>query len=142
MLGEAVEGALPMLRQEAESLMVDTCTITRQRLDADGEPVREMDPVTLELVDVFDDVHEGRCRVQRGGRDGRESVSGGVEFGVTQLDVQLPLGAVGIKRGDRVAVTAIAPITDPDLLGVVATVKTNATKTHPTKRTLVCEEVD
>ena len=54
---------------------------------------------------------------------------------------QLPLSATGIPRGARVTVTAIGDTTDPDLLGLVATVRANLTKTHPTKRTLVCEEV-
>jgi hypothetical protein len=41
----------------------------------------------------------------------------------------------------RVTVTEVAANTDPDLLGLVATVQANLTKTHPTKRTLVCEVV-
>ena len=70
-----------------------------------------------------------------------EPVVGEREFGVNALTAQLPLTSLGVKRGDRVEVTAIGPLTDPDLLGAVATVKVNLTKTHATKRTLVCEEV-
>ena len=52
MIHDDIAAALPELRAHAESLMVDSCTITRRRLDGDGEPVREMDPVTLELTNV------------------------------------------------------------------------------------------
>ena len=143
MLHDDIAAALPELRAHALSLMVDSCTITRRRLDEDGEPVREMDPVTLELTDVWDEVYAGRCRVQRPGTSvgSAEPVVGEREFGVNALTAQLPLTSLGVKRGDRVEVTAIGPLTDPDLLGAVATVKVNLTKTHATKRTLVCEEV-
>ena len=100
------------------------------------------DPVTLEEVPIFDVVHEGKARVQRSGQlSPRELVAGEVEFGVNALMVQLPLSALGIKKGDRVTVTAVDAVSDPDLLGLVATVQANLAKTHATKRTLVCEEV-
>ena len=54
MLHDDIAAALPELRAHALSLMVDSCTITRRRLDEDGVPVREMDPVTLELADAWD----------------------------------------------------------------------------------------
>ena len=40
MLHDDIAAALPELRAHALSLMVDSCTITRRRLDEDGEPVR------------------------------------------------------------------------------------------------------
>lgn len=123
--------------------MVDSCTITRRRLDADGEPVREMDPETLELTDVWDEVYAGRCRVQRPGAVmvGREPVVGGVEYSVETVHVQVPLTVLGVKADDRVTITAVGAISDPDSLGMVLSVRVNQHKTHATKRTLVCEEV-
>ena len=100
------------------------------------------DPVTLEEVPVYGPtVYEGRGRVQRPGTQPNDMVAGEIEFGVSTVLVQVPLSVVGLKRDHHVTVTAVSSITDPDLLGVVATVKANLTKTHPTKRTLVCEEV-
>ena len=99
------------------------------------------DPTTLEEVPVWATVHEGPGRVQRPGTQPSETVAGEIEFGVSTVLVQLPLSAAGIKRDHRVTVTAVGPQSDPDLLGLVATVKANLTKSHPTKRTLVCEEV-
>lgn len=123
--------------------MVDSCTITRRRLGEDGEPVREMDPVTLELTDVWDEVYTGRCRVQRPGAVmvGREPVVGGVEYSVETVHVQVPMTVLGVKADDRVTITATGAISDPDSVGMVLSVRVNQHKTHATKRTLVCEEV-
>lgn len=143
MIHDDIAAALPELRAHAESLMVDSCTITRRRLDESGEPVREMDPDTLELTDVWDEVYSGRCRVQRPGAVmvGREPVVGGAEYSVETVHVQVPLAALGVKTDDRVTITAVGAISDPENLGLVASVRTNQHKTHATKRTLVCEEV-
>nr|DAL14415.1 MAG TPA_asm: head closure knob [Caudoviricetes sp.] len=143
MLHDDIAAALPELRAHALSLMVDSCTITRRRLDEDGEPVREMDPVTLELTDVWDEVWAGRCRVQRPGAVmvGREPVVGGAEYNVETVHVQVPLSVLGVKADDRVTVTAVGAISDPDSVGMVLSVRVNQHKTHATKRVLVCEEV-
>ena len=143
MLHDDIAAALPELRAHALSLMVDSCTITRRRLDEDGEPVREMDPVTLELADAWDEVYAGRCRVQRPGAVmvGREPVVGGAEYNVETVHVQVPLSVLGVKADDRVTVTAVGAISDPDSVGMVLSVRVNQHKTHATKRVLVCEEV-
>jgi len=133
--GADIAAALPELRAHAESLMTDTVRLERV---TGSTP----DPVTLEMVDTYETVYEGEGRVQRSGQlSPHESVAGEVEFGVNALMVQLPLSASGIKKNDRVTVVAVDPVSDPDLLGLVATVRANLTKTHATKRTLVCEEV-
>lgn len=143
MIHDDIAAALPELRAHAESLMVDSCTITSRRLDESGEPVREMDPVTLELTDVWDEVYAGRCRVQRPGAVmvGREPVVGGVEYNVETVHVQVPLTVLGVKTNDRVTITAVGAISDPDSVGMALSVRVNQHKTHATKRTLVCEEV-
>ena len=136
MLGEDIAAALPELRAHAESMMVDTVTVERQAGTT-------LDPVTLEEVPAFVGVYAGPGRVQRpGALSPNDAVVGGFEFDVRAVLAQLPLTATGILAGDRVTVAAIGATTDPDLLGLVATVQANLTKTHPTKRTLVCEEVE
>lgn len=72
---------------------------------------------------------------------GREPVVGGVEYSVETVHVQVPLTVLGVKADDRVTVTAVGAISDPDSLGLVLSVRVNQHKTHATKRTLVCEEV-
>lgn len=142
MIGHDIAAALPELREHAHSLMIDSCRIDRKRLDENGDPVREMDPVTLEYADVWDEVHAGKCRVQRfRGQGLADVVVGGYEFGKTSLMIQLPVSVVGIRRQDRVTVTNLDPLSDPALAGVVAAVQDDLTKTHAVKRTLMCEEV-
>jgi hypothetical protein len=134
-LHDAISAELPGLRAEAESLMVDTLTVEAP----DGTT---LDPDTLEEVPAWASLYAGPGRIQRpGALSPREDVAGGYEFGVKAVLAQLPLSATGITAGARVTVTALGPDSDPDLLGLVATVQANLTKTHPTKRTLVCEEV-
>ena len=136
-LGYDIAAALPALRAQAESLMVDACEVSR----ATGATT--LDPDTLEEVPVFAPVWSGRCRVQRSGAlsPREQSGSAGYEFGVDSVLAQLPLDALDVRRGDRFTVTAVGSVSDPDLVGLVATVQANMAKTHATKRTLVCEEV-
>lgn len=136
MINSEITPALRELRAHAESLMVDAVLIEH--------PTGEMtqDPVTLEDVPAYAAIYAGKARIQRtGALSSQDDVSGDYEFGVDAVIVQAPLAATGVVRGDRVTVTALGPLSDPDLLGLVATVRANLTKTHPTKRTLMCEEV-
>lgn len=136
MIGDDLAAALPELRAHAESMMRDTVRVERET------GTTKPDPVTLEEVPVFALIHEGKGRVQRSGQlSPRELVAGEIEFGVNALLVQLPLSASGIKKGDWVTVVAVDAVSDPDLIGLTATVQANLTKSQPTKRTLVCEEV-
>lgn len=140
MLGDDIAAVLPGLRAQAESMMVDGCAISRQRLDENGKPVQVMDPVTLELTFVWDEVHSGPCRIQRRDISAMpESVVGDFEYGVSPMEVQLPFSVTAAKRGDRVMVTAA--VFDPRLEGAVATVLAVPDKTHATKRALLCRVV-
>lgn len=130
----SLEGALAGARAAAEAIMRDTVRIEHQT----GTTV---DPGTLEEVPTYATVYESKARVQRPGTQPSETVAGEIEFGVSTVLVQLPLTVAGVKRDHRVTVTALGAESDPDMLGLVATVKANLTKSHATKRTLVCEEV-
>lgn len=142
MIADDIAAALPELRAHAESMMVDSCLITRQRLDPNGEPVRTMDPDTLELTYVWDEVYAGKCRVQRFRGQGLSDVMAGeVEFGKAYLQLQVPIAVLGVRPKDRVTFTAVGAISDPALLSEVATVVDDLSKTHATKRTLMCEVV-
>ena len=134
MLGDDVAAALPHLRAHAESLMVDAVLVQV----ATGDTT--IDPVTLAEVPAFTDVYAGPARIQRpGSLSPRDDVAGAFEFNIEDVLAQLPLSATGIRYGMRLTVTAVGPLSDPDLVGLVATVRANLTKTHPSKRTLVCE---
>ena len=123
-------------RAAAESLMVDACTVRRP---TGTTP----DPDTLEEVPTYEDIWSGQCRIQRSGALSPREVSGaaGYEFGIGTVLAQLPVASTGSRRGDVLEVTALAAESDPALLGLTATVMADMTKTHATKRTLICEEV-
>jgi hypothetical protein len=136
-LADSIAEALPELRREAEALMVDTCTITR----AGTGPGTINETTGAVIPPSPSTVYEGPCRVQRPGTSAAPAAeSGGYAIGVGTLFVQLPISATGIKRNDVWTLTVLGPETDPDLLGVDAKVEANLTKTHATKRTLICEE--
>jgi len=97
------------------------------------------DPDTLEMVDTYATVYEGKGRWQRPDTVAAESVAGGVEFGLNRVTVQLPIGVLVAARGQRA--TVVASQTDPALPGAKATVIGVANKTHATMRRLLCEEV-
>jgi len=133
-LADDVAAALPGLRAEAERLMVDAVLVQR----ATGETT--IDPVTLAEVPAFVDVYAGPARIQRPGQlSPQDQVAGDFEFNIESILAQLPLSAAGIRYGMRLTVTAVGAISDPDLVGLVATVRANLSKTHAVKRTLVCE---
>jgi hypothetical protein len=119
-------------RAIAESLMVDTCTVTY----IDGTTWDENAGASVPNVVT---VYSGKCRVQRSGAmSPREASTGtGYEVGIDAIVAQLPLSATGLRRGQTLTVDTSQ---DPDLVGVKATVQANLAKTHATKRTLVCEE--
>lgn len=136
-LDAAIASELPVLRAEAEALMVDECTVTRAAVT--GGAINEADGTVTPSSPTV--VYSGPCRVQRPGTSSsRQADTGGYEVGVDTVLVQLPFSAVGVRRGDDFTVTGIGDLTDPDLLGVTAEVRANLCKTHSTKRTLICEE--
>lgn len=134
MIGHDVAAALPEMQAHAESLMVDTIHVQRQTGEA-------MDPDTLEMVPTYDTIYDGPGRIQRwsGAGTAGEPVVGGREFGLDTFFVQLPITVVGPRELDKVTVTAAA--LDPALVGLDGTVKSDRTKSHATKRVLLCEEV-
>lgn len=131
-LGDDLAAALPELRAHAESMMTDTIRLERVTGSAPH-------PTTLEMVDTYETVYEGKGRWQRPNVQASESVVGGVEFGVNAVTVQLPIAVTVAARGQRA--TCLASQTDPALPGTKATVLGVPNKTHATKRRLLCEEV-
>lgn len=127
----------------ARSLMQDTCLVERKVVDANGDPVRVMDPVTLGLTDQWEVViPASRARFRRPSVSADHATEAGeYQFGLESVAVWLPLDAPPPRRGDRATVSAISGGTDPALLGLRLTVRAILTESHPTKRVVICEEV-
>lgn len=91
--------ALPVFRSEAESLMVDTCTITRP-----GAPVT--DPDTGEVTNPSTPVYTGKCKVQSKDSATANPEAGGAVFTVVSRQVHIPANAAEVLDGDVVTITA------------------------------------
>ena len=88
-------------RSAAESLMVDSCIITR----GPGEPV--IDPDTGAVTDgAGETVYEGKCKVQSKDSATASPDAGGNSFVVVSRQVHIPANAADVKDGDVVTVTA------------------------------------
>ena len=96
---EDVIGTLPFLRAQAESLMVDTCTITRP-----GEPVT--DPESGVVSDSNTPVYSGVCKVQSKDSSVATPDVAGASFVVVSRQVHIPAGVADVKNGDVIMVTA------------------------------------
>lgn len=93
---------LTTLRQYVDTTMTATGEL--------GHVEREMDPVTLEYVDVFVPDWMGRLLMYPRDLDGREIVAGGAEYTVTKYTVVLPEDApVSIGQTLLVTDSADAP---------------------------------
>lgn len=89
----SVEAALAAGRSAALQLMRDTCLIERKT----GETT---DPDTLEIVEMWETVYEGVCRVKP--RSSREAEWGEQEVTLHQYSVHLPWDAApAVQRVDR-----------------------------------------
>lgn len=121
-------------RAAAESLMVDTCTVTRLAGEVTNEDTGVVTPTTST-------VYTGRCRVQQSqlGADSTPADPGEAYVRVVAFEVQLPMSVVGVRVQDVITITA-SPL-DPDLVGRAFNVLGLAHKTHATARRIQVQEV-
>ena len=99
MLGDAIREALPRLRLQAESLMIDSCTIVRP-----GPTTT--DPDTGVKTTPTTTVYTGQCKVKAPQRANQPTEVGGAVITVTPGEVHIPAGGPDLKVGDIVEVTA------------------------------------
>lgn len=92
-------GALPVFRAEAESIMLDTCTITRP-----GEPVT--DPDSGDVTSTSMPVYTGKCKVQSKDSATSSPEAGEHTFTVVSRQVHIPANAADVQDGDVVTITA------------------------------------
>ena len=135
MIGPVIDAALPVMRANAESMMLDRCTIERA--------ASTWDEVTQKTVTTWVPVvSESVCDVDDGAasRSGRPSRSIVTDETVTRVEpsVYLPASVVGVEPDDRVTVTAVGPMTDPSLLDAVMWVSHAAGGSHVVECHLEC----
>lgn len=97
-IGPAIDAAIPALRAEAESLMVDTCELQRRSTTS------SMNPQTGEVTHTWETYWSGPCRLRvrnldRSGYVAEEATSAVVR------ELQLPMSADLPKVGHRAVIT-------------------------------------
>lgn len=124
--------ALPALRVQAESLMIDSCTVERPGglvTDAEGN-----------VAPVLTPVYAGRCKVQKTATQAANPSAGGHQFTLQDSRVDFPVGAGPLAVDDVVTLTAAA--LDPQLVGRLFRVTELFHKSYATaQRTTVSEVV-
>ena len=107
-LADDVRHLTPDFRAEAESLMVDTATITRPG----GAPT--FDPNTGQLTPAAGTVvYSGRCRLRQPTASECEVLFGEAQVSRTTFIVCVPYTTTGVQIGDVVIVTISD---DPDVI--------------------------
>lgn len=119
----SIASAVERGRILAESLMQDTCTITRKTGEVVSGGV---------ITPTYVQIYTGNCRIQARRVESQGSNVGEAYRLIERLELQLPVTVTGLAEGDVVTVTASA--LDPDLLGRVFAIRGVTAKTHLTYR--------
>jgi hypothetical protein len=110
-IGSIVEATLPLMRANAESLMLDRC-----RIDRPSTVWSEAEQKTVTTwVEV---VPEGPCSIDDSS-DGRPELVTDEIATRSEPQVYLPWTVAGVRPDDRVTITALGPSTSPGLAGAV-----------------------
>lgn len=102
MIGPVVEAALPIFREQAESLMTDTCTIERLTTTWDEDAQKSVTDWATVHADV-------PCHLEEPSANTRTLVTGDVVTLEEPL-VKVPWTYTGVQPDDRVTVAGRAPI--------------------------------
>lgn len=129
-LGVELAAQLLESRADAESLMLDACTIVRL-----GDPVDAPDGgVTTPETTLY----TGKAKVQSLDPQERNPEAGGATFTVQRYRLDIPVGAYAPAIGDVATITAAAA--DPNLVGRKYRVVALLHKTLATAYRLALEE--
>jgi hypothetical protein len=119
-------------RAAAESLMLDTCTITH----VTGAVT---DPDTGVVTATTSVVYSGKCKVQRAAAAGASTDVGEAKLLTSQLQVHTPMSAAAADPDDLVTIGSSA--LDADLAGRVFTIRGLPDKSYLTARRYAVQEL-
>ncbi len=133
-IGDTLAAALPGLRAEAESLMVDTCRVTTPGtatwddstgIYTDGTPTT---------------IYEGKCRLRRPAAAPQGVDVGEAAWAVDQYVLSLPVeGSEDVADGHDVEILTSA--NDPAAVGLTLTITGGHWQSQATARRLPCKVV-
>lgn len=126
-LGERIAAALPELRAQAESTMVDSCVITASVAGA-------WDDATGTYGDPTDTtVYEGKCRLRMPRTTGSRVEAGGATWAVDDGVLSLPVdGSEDVTSGH----VAVVTLSNDPAATVTVTVQAGHVQTHSMARRL------
>lgn len=132
MIGEILAGMVPFLREQAESLMLETCTVQRP-----GAPVT--DPNTGSVTPSLTLIYAGKCKVQQSMAQSSNPTAGSHSFTVQSTRWDTPVSAGPFLVDDVVTMTS--GTLDPQLIGRVYRVVELFHKSGATAQRVRVEEV-
>ena len=132
MIGGIIAGIMPFLREQADSAMLDTCTVHRP-----GPPVT--DPDTGAVTPSLTLLYTGPCKIQQTLAQSSNPEAGGHQFTVQDTRWDTPVDAGVFEVND--VVTMVEAILDPQLTGRVYRVTDPFHKTGATAQRTRVEEV-
>ena len=130
-----VTAALPDMRRQAESLMLDRGTMRR----ANGGTTQDPDSGTT--VPTYDDLFTSNAKIQTRNLQARESEVGGRTSTSVRVELHLPVSAPAVETGDVWEVTRVNALSDVQLLGRKFRVIAPVGKSFATARRLEVEEI-
>ena len=135
-LFDAITAELPNMRERAEALMVDTCTITS------GEASTTFDPNTGTYTTTpGSTVYTGKCRVQVTDSVTTTGENVGEQLVITErVTISIPVSADPVPINSVVTITAVDDISTV-AVGAQYRVTGSHAGTHKTARRLPCEQV-
>ena len=121
---------MSLMRAHAESMMFDRCKVERW--------VSQWDELAQKTVTTWSTVHaDVPCDVDTPAAGDRSLVTDETPT-PSQIDVFVPAATVDIKPDDRITVTTIGPMTDPELANAVLWVTSVDVESHVVERRLEC----
>ncbi len=135
MLGDDLSAALVELRAHAESMMRDTCTITRA-----GERGAWDEATGTYAENTPVPIYNGKCRVRNAAANPQLADAGEAAWSADLVYIHLPVdSSSAVRTGDLVVITASAH--DSGRVGLSAYVSGEHVQTMSTARRLPCRVV-
>lgn len=135
MIVHDIEAVLPGFRAQAESLMVDECTITAP---GTGEPVYDPETNTT-TIPPGPEIYSGKCRIQLTAASGDRPLVAIDQRLTVQHTISIPVGAALVTPDCTVLITASAH--DPANVGRRFLVRAVVRKSFATAQRFQAEEV-
>jgi hypothetical protein len=131
MIGGIIAGIMPFLREQADSAMLDTCTVHRP-----GVPVTDSNGNVTQTPTLL---YTGPCKFQQTLAQSSNPVAGGHAYTVQDTRWDTPVGEGPFEVGD--VVTVVGAVLDPQLVGRVFRVTDPFHKTGATAQRTRVEAV-